>query len=178
MAARSAKPRFTRSSTGSTRRSSRALVATVVPSRTSSTRPSGRGWPAARPSTSRMAATAGSVAWAAAADRWPTASSAAPSAAPSATGRPRSESSLRTTREPSGAWPTRSVKVPPRSIQNRQPPGPPSEPDGAMAVLEGGWHCGADHGAGGRLKGASGAWQRDSPVAGSRCGQRQAIKLE
>jgi len=27
------------------------------------------------------------------------------------------------------------VKVPPRSIQNRQPPRPPSEPDGAMAVV-------------------------------------------
>jgi hypothetical protein len=25
--------------------------------------------------------------------------------------------------------------VPPRSIQNRQPPGPPSDPDDAMAVV-------------------------------------------
>ena len=27
------------------------------------------------------------------------------------------------------------MKVPPRSIQNRQPLGPPSEPDDAMAVV-------------------------------------------
>jgi hypothetical protein len=137
MAARSAKPRFTSSSTGATRRSSSALVATVVPSRTSSTRPSLRGCSAARPSTSRMAATAGSLGGVGSpgAPKSAKATSGAALSAPLATDRRRSESTLRTTREPSGAWPTRSVKVPPRSIQNRQPPRPPSEPDGAMAVV-------------------------------------------
>ena len=98
MLSRSAKPRLISSTTPAPRCSSRALVATVVPRRTSCTRPSGTGWPGARPSTAPIAFTAGSPGQSACTD-----------------------STLRTTSSPAGLQPTTSVKVPPRSIQNRQP---------------------------------------------------------
>src|SRR5690349_13627799 len=88
---------------GSPLRSSRALVATVVPILTASTRPAGIGSPAGTPSRRRIPATAAS--------RY----------------RPGfSDRSLHVTRLPSGRRPTTSVNVPPRSIQNSQRPSLPS----------------------------------------------------
>ncbi len=84
---------------GSPRRSSRALVATVVPILTAATRSAGTGSSGASPSSSRIPATAAS--------RWRSGSC---------------ERSLRVTSRPSGSLPTTSVNVPPRSIQNSQRP--------------------------------------------------------
>src|SRR5208282_5261770 len=84
---------------GSPFRSSRALVATVVPSLTEAIRAAGIFWPGATPKSCLMPATAASRY----APGW-------------------SESSLRATSCPSGRRATISVNVPPRSIQNSQRP--------------------------------------------------------
>jgi hypothetical protein len=95
MRSASRKPRVVTSSVGSPLRSSKALVATVVPIFTHSTWSGVIGSPAASPSRWRMPATAAS--------RYCSG---------------LSESSLCVARVPSGRRPTTSVKVPPRSIQN------------------------------------------------------------
>ncbi len=78
--------------------SSRALVATVVPRRSSCTTTGGTGAEGSNPTAWQRVRMAGS---------------------PGSSG--CSDSTFRTTHSPSGPSPTRSVKVPPRSIQNRQP---------------------------------------------------------
>src|SRR5659263_341196 len=94
----SAKPRVMTRTVGSPFRSSRALVATVVPIRTTSISSVGIGAPGATPSRWRIPATAAS--------RYRAGSS---------------ESSLWVVSVPSGRRATTSVNVPPRSIQNCQP---------------------------------------------------------
>ena len=97
MRSASQKPRVMTSTVGSPLRSSRALVPTVVPSRTASISPPGIGSAGATPSRCLIAATAGSGY------------------------RPGfSDSSLWVVSVPSGRRATTSVNVPPRSIQNCQ----------------------------------------------------------
>src|SRR5918994_3021629 len=95
----SPKPRVIANAVRSPVRSSSALVATVVPIRTTSIRSAGMRAPGSMPSSARMPATAASGYWAG-----------------------FSDSSLWVTRLPSGRRATRSVNVPPRSIQNCQRP--------------------------------------------------------
>ncbi len=97
ISSRSAKPRSSSSSTRAPRRSSRALVATVVPIRTLSISAVGIGAPARSPSDREM----------------PVRAASSPS--------PRSLSSLRVESRPCGSRAMMSVNVPPRSIQNRHP---------------------------------------------------------
>src|SRR5690606_14188513 len=97
MRSASRNPRVTASSSGSPVRSSSALVATVVPIFTTSTRSGPIGSSRPRPSIRRMPSTA--------------ASSYCPGF---------SESSFAVASVPSGRRPTTSVKVPTRSIQNCQ----------------------------------------------------------
>ena len=97
MRSRSAKPSVMTSATASPRRSSSALVATVVPILTLATRAAGIGSPGCRPRTSRMP--------------WMAASSVRSGCA---------ESSLRVRSSPCGESAITSVKVPPRSIQKCQ----------------------------------------------------------
>ena len=117
MLRRSAKPRLISSTTPAPRCSSKALVATVVPSLTSRTNPSGRGLPAITPgswlSSAAMARTAGS---------------------PGHSG--CTDSTLRTSSSPAGLQPTTSVKVPPRSTQNRQPGAAQAGCTGSAVVLK------------------------------------------
>src|SRR5918996_2126988 len=93
----SPKPRVIANAVRSPVRSSSALVATVVPIRTTSIRSAGMRVPESMPSSARMPATAASGYWVG-----------------------FSDSSLWVTRLPSGRRATRSVNVPPRSIQNCQ----------------------------------------------------------
>src|SRR5919106_5959133 len=93
----SPKPRVIANAVRSPVRSSSALVATVVPIRTTSIRSVGMRVPGSMPSRTRMPATAASGYWFG-----------------------FSDSSLWVTRLPSGRRATRSVNVPPRSIQNCQ----------------------------------------------------------
>src|SRR5918996_1964120 len=93
----SPKPRVIANAVRSPVRSSSALVATVVPIRTTSIRSAGMRVPESMPSSARMPATAASGYWVG-----------------------FSDSSLWVKRLPSGRRATRSVNVPPRSIQNCQ----------------------------------------------------------
>src|SRR6478672_1603397 len=93
----SAKPRVVTSTVGSPLRSSRALVATVVPILTAAMSATGIGSPSRTPSTARI-----------------------PAIAASSYRFGSSESSLWVTSVPSPRRATTSVKVPPRSIQNSQ----------------------------------------------------------
>ena len=97
-AARRRSPRVVTRRVGDPSRSRSALVATVVPMRTSATSPAGIGSSPSRPSSSRT-----------------------PSTAASSYRRGSSERSLRVRRPPPGGRATTSVNVPPRSIQKRQP---------------------------------------------------------
>ena len=97
MRSASPKPWVVTSSVASPLRSSKALVATVVPIFTHSTCSGVTGSPALRPSKWRMPATAASRYCSGFSDK-----------------------SLCVTKVPSGRLPTTSVKVPPRSIQNCQ----------------------------------------------------------
>src|SRR6266567_4984389 len=105
MRSASANPRVMTRTVGSPLRSSSALVATVVPSRTTEIRSAGMGAPSATPSRRRIPATAGSV-----------------------YRHGSSDSSLWTASVSSGRRATTSVKVPPRSIQNSQPRSTPALP--------------------------------------------------
>ena len=117
MLSRSAKPRLISNTTPAPRCSSRALVATVVPSRTSRINPAGRGLfdstPGSRLSKAQIARTAGS---------------------PGHSG--CTDSTLRTSSSPAGLQPTTSVKVPPRSTQNRQPVAGQTGCTGSAVVLK------------------------------------------